>query len=74
MPPKHKMSQNQWNQFVKAVRQQSQRAGGSNMPPKGLFAGVGGLVALGLGGLVFASSLYNGMSIALSSPSLLTIE
>ncbi|VVT55630.1 uncharacterized protein SAPINGB_P004673 [Magnusiomyces paraingens] len=53
------MSQNQWNQFVRAVRQQSQRTGASGPSPKGLFAGLGGLIALGVGGVVLTSSLYN---------------
>lgn len=56
------MSQDPWSQFAKAVRQQAQRANGAGgaRPPKGLFAGIGGLITLGVGGLLISSSLYNG--------------
>lgn len=56
------MSQDPWAQFANAVRKQAQKANSSSpKPPKGFFAGVGGLTILGLGGLVLASSLFNGM-------------
>lgn len=63
------MSQNPWSQFAKAVRKSAQNAQSSGArPPAGLFAGVGGLVVLGLGGLVAASSLFNGMHKLYQSP------
>lgn len=51
--------QNPWAQFAKVLQQQSQKAGKNAKPPKGLFAGVGGLIFLGATGLVLSSSLYN---------------
>lgn len=53
--------QNPWAQFAKVLQQQSQKAGKNAKPPKGLFAGLGGLIFLGATGLVLSSSLYNGV-------------
>lgn len=52
--------QNPFEQFARAIKQQSQRvSGGAARPPKGLFAGAGGLILLGAGALIVSSSLYN---------------
>lgn len=60
------MSQDSWAQFANAVKKRAQASGGAPRPPKGLFAGVGGLAILGFGGLVFATSLFNGMYLPLT--------
>lgn len=55
------MSNNQWARFARELQRQAQQAkgGGMRQPPKGLFAGIGGIVVLGAGAVAVASSLFN---------------
>lgn len=52
--------QNPWAEFARRLRQQSQKAGAPKVP-KGIPAGMGGLIVLGAVGIAAVSSLYNGM-------------
>jgi prohibitin 2 len=51
-----------WEKFAKAVQQQARRStngGAGAIPPRGVFAGVGGIVLLGAGALLLNASLFN---------------